>query len=418
MLMATNMISFVIIITLISVSLCQIRSDDLVLQYAAVIFRHGDRTPVEPYPTDPYKNESMWPVKFGQLTNTGKKQHYALGKWLRERYRHMISEEYDPTQIHVRSTDVDRTLMSVEANLAGLFPPVGNSIWDNQLQWQPIPVHTMPTNRDEVLAMQRKCPAYDIALEELQESKEYTDRLSQYQGLMDYLTAYTGAKIKDYNDISYVYNTLYIETLYNFTLPNWTRTVYPDKMREPSCYSFRTATMTPLLARLKVGPLIQEIVTKMANTTLTYPAGYSNAVKLSIYSAHDITVANVLHALGMFDGNCPVYTATILFELLYSQNTAEHFVRISYRNFTGIAEPYVLRIPYCGEVCSFNRFVTLYENLLNINWDFECAKKNIPILGMSMLYSVGILAALLNIMYSNVNTDTKIPDKITEAQKK
>lgn len=37
----------------------------------------------------------------------------------------MISEEYDPTQIHVRSTDVDRTLMSVEANLAGkniLFP--------------------------------------------------------------------------------------------------------------------------------------------------------------------------------------------------------------------------------------------------------------------------------------------------------
>lgn len=75
--------------------------------------------------------------------------------------------------------------------------------------------------------------------------------------------------------------------------------------------------MTPLLARLKVGPLIQEIVTKMANTSLTYPAGYPDAVKLSIYSGHDITVANVLNALGMFDGDCPVYTATILFELLY-----------------------------------------------------------------------------------------------------
>lgn len=33
------------------------------------IFRHGDRTPVKPYPNDPYKNQSFWPVDFGQLTN-------------------------------------------------------------------------------------------------------------------------------------------------------------------------------------------------------------------------------------------------------------------------------------------------------------------------------------------------------------
>lgn len=33
------------------------------------IFRHGDRTPVEPYPTDPYKDKAFWPVGFGQLTN-------------------------------------------------------------------------------------------------------------------------------------------------------------------------------------------------------------------------------------------------------------------------------------------------------------------------------------------------------------
>lgn len=83
---------------------------------------------------------------------------------------------------------IPQYLLTNQAIFLGLFPPVGNSIWDNQLKWQPIPVHTMPNNRDEVLAMQRKCPAYDIALEELQESKEYTDRLSQYQGLMEYVT--------------------------------------------------------------------------------------------------------------------------------------------------------------------------------------------------------------------------------------
>lgn len=31
------------------------------------IYRHGDRTPIEPYPTDPYKKDH-WPEGLGQLT--------------------------------------------------------------------------------------------------------------------------------------------------------------------------------------------------------------------------------------------------------------------------------------------------------------------------------------------------------------
>lgn len=56
------------------------------IKYAAIIYRHGDRTPIDPYPTDPWRNESLWPVRFGQLTNMGKRQHYALGQWFRKRY--------------------------------------------------------------------------------------------------------------------------------------------------------------------------------------------------------------------------------------------------------------------------------------------------------------------------------------------
>jgi len=33
------------------------------------IFRHGDRTPVDPYPTDPYRNLTFWPEGYGQLTD-------------------------------------------------------------------------------------------------------------------------------------------------------------------------------------------------------------------------------------------------------------------------------------------------------------------------------------------------------------
>ena len=50
----------------------------------------------------------------------------------------------------MRSTDFDRTLMSAYSNLAGLFPPNGSEVWNDNLQWQPIPVHTVPQDRDHV----------------------------------------------------------------------------------------------------------------------------------------------------------------------------------------------------------------------------------------------------------------------------
>lgn len=40
--------------------------------------------------------------------------------------------------------------MSAESNLAGLYPPIQNDIWDTDLEWQPIPVHTIPEKEDAV----------------------------------------------------------------------------------------------------------------------------------------------------------------------------------------------------------------------------------------------------------------------------
>ena len=53
-------------------------------------------------------------------------------------------------QIYVRSTDVDRTLMSAYSNLAGLYPPQGQQKWNPNIDWQPIPVHTRPAEEDPV----------------------------------------------------------------------------------------------------------------------------------------------------------------------------------------------------------------------------------------------------------------------------
>uniref|UniRef100_A0A8D0H8N2 acid phosphatase n=1 Tax=Sphenodon punctatus TaxID=8508 RepID=A0A8D0H8N2_SPHPU len=111
------------------------------------VFRHGDRTPFENFPTNLY-NESDWPQGFGQLTKIGMQQHYEFGQHLRNRYSNFLNATYNRHEIYVRSTDYDRTIMSAQANLAGLFPPTGSQIWHPEILWQPIPVHVVPMSHD------------------------------------------------------------------------------------------------------------------------------------------------------------------------------------------------------------------------------------------------------------------------------
>ena len=41
----------------------------------------------------------------------------------------------------------------------GLFPPAGPQVWDPQLPWQPIPVHTVPLDQEYLLnKMHAFCP--------------------------------------------------------------------------------------------------------------------------------------------------------------------------------------------------------------------------------------------------------------------
>ncbi|XP_054846900.1 prostatic acid phosphatase-like [Eublepharis macularius] len=143
------------------------------------IFRHGDRTPFESYPTNLYQ-ESDWPQGYGQLTTLGIQQQYELGQYLRERCGYFLSIDYKREEIFVLSTDYDRTIMSAQATLAGLYPPTGGQIWNPQILWQPIPVHTVPQSPDYLHSPIPGCPRYDRIQNETIKSKIFQEVLQPY----------------------------------------------------------------------------------------------------------------------------------------------------------------------------------------------------------------------------------------------
>ena len=62
--------------------------------------------------------------------------------------------------------------MSAMSNLAGLYPPKGNQVWNPHILWQPIPVHTKPLAEDNLLWSDAECPRFNQLYKELMKSKE------------------------------------------------------------------------------------------------------------------------------------------------------------------------------------------------------------------------------------------------------
>lgn len=317
------------------------------------------------------------------ILQIGKEQEYQLGTWLRQRYDGFLPADYSELDIRVRSTDVDRTLMSGEACLAGLYPPTPRQLWDGSLKWQPIPIHTVPQTEDAVLSMRKPCPKYDLLLAQLLKSAEFRAINQQLHDLYAYLARYTGQTVTKLYDLESIYNTLFIESTYNFTLPDWTRAVYPAKLEPWAGLSFSVDCYTPAMARLKTGPLFHEIQQHFLNLT--------NKPKLLLYSAHDETVANVLKTIGAFEPHCPPYSATVIFELYKGTADRFYYLNVLYKN--GSEPPWKMVVEGCEFNCPLERFVELMAPVtLPVKvWEKEC---RVGLMGFSRLSEMGSVILL------------------------
>lgn len=277
--------------------------------------------------------------------------------------------------------------MSAEACLAGLYPPTAKQIWDQNLMWQPIPIHTEPEIQDAVLAMKKPCRKYDALLQQLLKSQEFRTIDQQLHDLYAYLTKYTGTVIADLINLEYIYNTLYIESSNNYTLPDWTKPIYPKKLEPWAAFSFAVDCYTPAMARLKTGPLFYEIEKYFFNFT----KNSNNLPKFMLYSAHDMTVASVLKTIGAFQYHNPPYSSTVLFEL---RKTGEnYYLNVFYKNSS---EPQKMLVEGCDFNCPLEKFVELLKPIaLPLKqWERECNLSLMDVLPFSQTGNVVLLSCL------------------------
>lgn len=147
-----------------------------------------------------------------QLKQEGIKRQYKLGQYLRRRYNQLLGEGYSYKKIYIQSSDHDRTILSAQASLAGLFMPTQEEKWNDEINWQPIPVHTLPKKMDYMIAIEKDCPKFkDLLAKYTQRSKEINRIFTEYADDISYWSQMSGKNFTGTFDIYQLYNTLEVE---------------------------------------------------------------------------------------------------------------------------------------------------------------------------------------------------------------
>ncbi|CAF1224512.1 unnamed protein product [Rotaria sordida] len=353
-----------------------------------VLFRHGERTPVKTFPTDPIQ-EKDWPNGFNQLTIAGIEQQYRLGKYLRSRYNSILSTNYVTSEIYVRSTNYNRTLISAQSNLIGLYP-LYNILHDK------IPIHTVSIEQDFLLGI-NNCPRYDQIQNGTYQSDEFKNMNTYYDPFFKKLQIWTNiTEITMFNALD-IADTIFFAHIYNKT-PAWADENVRKNLSNIHDLSFHFLYLNNDSKRIRGGPLIQDIWINMNNSSRggTYR-------KLKMYSAHDTTVSAALAFLGI---NCPQQPsyASALFLDLYKRSST-YYIKVEYLNVTDSNKPYPYLLDSCPTLeCPLDTFTAIYRTRFPASAEVECAiivppndgnNKKMTIILSVVVFGLGIIIIII-----------------------
>ncbi|XP_013199306.1 prostatic acid phosphatase [Amyelois transitella] len=340
---------------------------ELVLSF--LVHRHGDRTPVGStlaFSTDPVALEQLSaPYGYGQLTLAGKKRAFELGKFIRSRYDELLSDNYNRSEVFIRSTDVTRAKMTILSALAAIYPPTGEN-WNPDLAWEPVPYTTVPMKYDFNTATVN-CPTYSTASTSLYliPDPEYT---AKYSDILAALSNQLGFDISNLPAFVYILYDVYVsQRSLGLPLTPELEAIFDD-IEEAAGDSMDLSFGNEAYIPYQAGVLLDEFYT-YANVAISGV----NTPRLRIYSAHDFNVFSFEAVTKVNKQGAPRYASAYSLELRRVTATGKYVVLPVYLPSPGEDVVY-LQVEGCDVLCDYDQFVALTEvNAIDIGtWREEC----------------------------------------------
>lgn len=348
--MKPGFLASVLAATLVLTPVCHADTEKML--FAIDVIRHGDRTPLGALPAVTWK----WKQGYGQLTPTGMRQEYQLGSRLRTVYvdqYHLLPAQYQPGTLYVRSSDLDRTLMSAESFLMGLYPrktgPVvsgGTPVFPQG--YQPIPIHTVPNREEKLLWPDSTLYNFDTLLAQyIYPSEEWRQKETEVKPLLSKWSEATGIRMTTLKDVGKAADRLYIDELYHVPLPAGLTRQEANQIIRTGRWAFVSEFKNTAIGKITGSRLLQTVSAYMQKACLG-----KTSLKYVLFSAHDSTLLSQMSALEAPLNEVPHYASDLNFALFQNDR---HECRVEVK-FNG--KPVFL--PQCGGTsCSVMQFAKM-----------------------------------------------------------
>ena len=333
-------------------------------------FRHGARSSVyiDKHNTDIY--DIKW-IGDGELTSVGMRMLYLIGVHIRTKYNNIINKYTSPRELIVYSTDLNRTILSAESQLLGMFPPEkGEKIDPNLKKYsyppneipleaqneidrlgpvsipskiRPIPINFFHKEKKPYLLTEESdCPRTKFIKQQNYKKKDvqdfirnfrekYSDKLMKYFKITDksiFENYYFLLEVTDHFISSYIHKRKNLKFFEDEGIN--LKEYYEEciKFKNISMYEIET---TEELGIMAASPIFKEMLYYMdniININIKNDLEKKNkTTKFIMYSGHDYIIAAVqlyLHSLFGTQSYYPEFAANQFFELHKKDNVDDN----------------------------------------------------------------------------------------------
>ncbi|MFA6075526.1 MAG: histidine phosphatase family protein [Negativicutes bacterium] len=303
------------------------------LVYSVCMVRHGDRTPWSDagFTNIHYK----WPYSLGELTPLGINQEYQVGKLYREKYVdrwHLLNPQYQNGSVFVLSTEMNRTVMSGQSLLTGLYPPgTGPKLANGQPALpdalQPIPIFTIPAGAKNIISREQEDPSIlkSMMLQVLATPKfaalnqNYQPDLKRWGNLL-------GTTIPNIRDLIGSSDYLNCMLQYNAPLP-----VGLTKAEAERIINSGFKIQAEMFAVDEITRYMASAFMRKLDLDLRAAASGNQKYKLTLYIGHDISLLGIMSAIKAPLPTNPDYASHVEFDLFH-EDDGSYVVKATYNN--------------------------------------------------------------------------------------